>query len=95
MDSASFVIIIISLFILILLHFSGAVIIMLMMRKDSTRIQDPLAGASIFIVITLLDLILIFVIQQLDLTILSEFFGITASELDSSIQAFIRRKNTF
>ena len=40
-------------------------------------------------------LILIFVIQQFDLTILSEFFGISASELDSSIQAFIRRKSTF
>jgi len=95
MDSISFLIIIICLLILILLHLSGAIIIILTMRKDSTRIQDTLAVASIFIIIILLDLILVFVIQQLDLTILSEFFGITASELDSSIQAFIRRNSTF
>ena len=95
MDSASFLIIIISLLILILLHLSGAAIIIFTMRKDSPRIQDTLAVASIFIVIFLLDLILIFVIQHLDQAILSEFFGITASELDSSIQAFIRRNSTF
>jgi len=95
MDSASFLIIIISLLILILLHLTGATIFIFTMRKESPRIQDTLAVASIFIVIFLLDLILVFVIQQLDLTILSEFFGITTSELDSSIQAFIRRNSTF
>ena len=95
MDSASFLIIIISLLILILLHLTGATIIIFTMRKESPRIQDTLAVASNFIVIFLLDLIRIFVIQQLDLTILSEFFGITTSELDSSIQAFIRRKSNF
>jgi len=95
MDSASFLIIINSLLILILLHLTGATIFIFTMRKESPRIQDTLAVASIFIVIFLLDLILIFVIQQLDLTILSEFFGITTSELDSSIQALIRRNSTF
>ena len=64
------------------------------MRKDSTRIRDTLAIASNFIIIILLDLILMFVIQQLDVTILSDLIGTTTTELDSSIQAFLRRNIT-
>jgi len=95
MDTSTFIILIISLFILIILHLSGAaIIIMLSMRKDSPRIRDTLAVFSIFIIIILLDLILMFFIQQLDITILSDLIGTTTTELDSSIQAFLCRNIT-
>ena len=94
MDTSTFIILIISLFLLIVLDLSGASIIMLTMPKDSTRIRDTLAVISIFIIIILLDLILMFVIQQLDINILSDLIGTTTTELDSSIQAFLRRNIT-
>ena len=94
MDTSTFTILIISLFILIVLHLSGAAIIMITMPKDSTRIRDTLAVVSIFVIIILLDLILMFVIQQLDINILSDLIGTTTTELDSSIQAFLRRNIT-
>ena len=94
MDSGSFLIIIISLFILILLHLCGAVIIMLGMRNDSTGIRDTLAVASIFIIIILLEHILMFVIQHLDLTFLSDLIGTTTTELDTSFQSSLRRNIT-
>jgi len=94
MDTSTFIILIISLFILIVLHLSGAAIIMITMPKESTRIRDTLAVVSIFVIIILLDLILMFVIQQLDITILSDLIGTTTTELDSSIQAFLRRNIT-
>ena len=94
MDTSTFIILIISLFLLIVQHFSGAAIIMITMPKDSTRTRDNLAVISIFIIIILLDLMLMFVIQQLDINILSDLIGTTTTELDSSIQAFLRRNIT-